>query len=671
MATPVRPSVLIADNNAFYLATIGDLYREMGFDVRVARDGIEALEQINASCPDLLVLDLIMPRIDGAQVCSLVKGRPGLSRVRVIILSGILADEIDDVASIGADAYVAKMPMEQIAAELREVTRALLDEAPGPTPRIHGFDKMYRREVVIELLSERRTRREILDSLSEGILELSDDGRLLAANRAFETMSGRARAEMLSLRLDEIFPTSRIRFESLYAELRAGAPLASATLEHAGRVLHVTLHRLARPAGSDEDDTLARAMRASSPAPRHETAAMGFTLLVQDVTQRAQAERERERLRARLAQSEKMSAIGLLVSGLAHELNNPLTSVLGYAQLLQQRHADPSLRADLGKIVTGANRCKGIVEDLLVFARSAHPVKSPVDLNEVLLEVAAAFRERVQEIQGDLALDLAPDLPRLTADRVQIAQAVEHVLDNAVQALAGWQGRRRIMLRTSAEAGRVRIEVADSGPGIPVSMLGKVFEPFFSTRPVGQGAGLGLSAAYGIVTAHRGRIVASSPPEGGALLRIELPSVLEARTETLDAAEAAGPLPVQDSGRSILIVDDESIVVELLADLFSDGGHRIDTAMSGREGLRKLRANTYDLIVLDLRMPDLPGQQVYEELKRERPDLLPRILFITADTLTPEVRGFLDDTLRPWLQKPFSIESLMDRARAILAETAS
>jgi two-component system NtrC family sensor kinase len=667
-----RPSVLIADNNRFYRTAIGDLYREMDYDVRVAQDGIQALEQINAARPDLLVLDLIMPRIDGAQLCALVKGRKDLRSMRVIILSGILADEIDDVGSIGADAYIAKMPLEQIAPELREVSRALMSGEPGPSPRIHGFDRMYRREVVLELLRERRTRREILDSLSEGIVELSEDGRLLAANRAFQIMCGRTEADMLSLRLDEILPASRVAFEALYAEVRSGAAVGCATLEHEGRILQVKLHRLQHE-NREADDAVRQAMRAAaagvpSRVPEGEPG-VGYTLLVEDCTQQARADRERERLGVRLAQSERMSAIGVLVSGFAHELNNPLTSVLGYAQLLQHRHADPGLSCDLGKIAAGANRCKEIVENLLVFARSVRPAKALVDPNEILLEAAASARGRMQEIRAELDVDLAPDVPRVLADPGQLTQAIEHILDNAVKALSDWHGERRISLRSMVEGERVRLEIADSGAGIPAAVMGRIFQPFFSTRPVGQGAGLGLSAAYGIVTAHGGRISAGAAPGGGAVLRLDLPRAPEGT-----AAAAVNPRGVERapgaSGRSILIVDDEAVVAELLADLFEEGGHHIDTAGNGREGLRKLRSGAYDLIVLDLRLPDMPGQQLYEELRRDLPALLPRILFITADTLTPEVRAFLDDTARPWLQKPFSIESLMDRAGAILAAGA-
>ncbi len=661
MTPSSSPSVLIADNNRLFLSAIRDLYVEMGYEVRTARDGIEALELLEQKPPHLLLLDLIMPRIDGGRLCALVKSRHEYKDVRVIILSGILADEIHDPHTIGADAYVAKMPLDQIAAELRHVSAALMEGKAGPLPLVHGFEKMYRREVVLELLEERRTRRAILDSLSEGIMELSDDGRLLSVNRAFERIVGSPESSLLSRRLEEIFPGASAELAALLDASRDGASVAHTTLSHQGRELEIKLHRLGPDPSADEGDVQRALRRAAAAAPGISDGmdGVGYTLLVEDITRKAHAERDRERLRRRLAQSEKISAIGLLVSGLAHELNNPLTSVLGYSQLLQQRRADPELGPDLARIASGALRCKAIVENLMIFARSARPARAPVDLNELVMEALSVHRDRLQSLGAGLNLDLASDLPAIEADREQIVQAVEHVLDNAVKALAETGGARALHLRSMRHGEGARVEIRDSGPGIPPEAAGRIFEPFFTTRPVGQGTGLGLSASYGIVTAHGGRIQAANVPAGGVLVTMDLPG---------RPAEAAAPLTAGAAGspRHILIVDDEVVVVELLADLLEGTNHRIDTATSGREGLRKLMANDYDLVVLDLRMPDMPGQVLYERLAADRPAMLNALMFITADTLTPEVRGFLDRTRRPWLQKPFAIESLLERARAIL-----
>ncbi|HKY33965.1 MAG TPA: response regulator [Candidatus Polarisedimenticolia bacterium] len=660
------PSVLIADNNDFYLQSIGDLYRELGFEVRTARDGMEALQRIRQRRPDLLVLDLIMPRIDGAQLCALIKARPELSPVKVIILSGILADEIQDVESIRADAYVAKMPLAQIAAALKAISSDLLGGASSDAPLIYGFEKMYRREVVLELLQQRRTQRAILDSLSEGIVELSEDGRLLAVNDPFERIAGRSESDLLSLTLEEVLPGASAEVASLFQTLASGSSLAASEAAHRGRDLFLKLHRLA--AEEDEDRPLRQAMKeaagqglARAPARRP-----GFTLLVEDVTDKVKAERDREALRARLAQSEKLSAIGLLVSGLAHELNNPLTSVFGYAQLLRQRHPDARMQADLGQIVEGARRCRTIVEELMSFARGVRPRKEPLDLNAVVLDVTASHRDALSAAGARLSLDLAPRLGEVMADRALIAQALDHVLDNAVKALAEARGGRLVTIATFEREDRAVIEVADNGPGIPEELLGKVFQPFFTTRRVGQGAGLGLSAAYGIVRAHSGSLTASSRPGGGAVLRLGLPLAGAGQHESGPAGESEEALP---RGCRVLIVDAETVVVELLADFFEGMVERIDTAATGHEGLRKARTASYDLILADVGMPDLPGERFWRELAAERPEAMNRLLFLSSGEPPAERRAFLEATGAACLMKPFSLEQLASRVRAILRKT--
>ena len=519
MPTDSSPSVIVADNNEFYRKVLKDFYAQLGFDVRVASDGIEALERLQERRPDLMVLDLIMPRIDGAQLCAWIKGSETYGGMPVIILSGILSDEIEDVESIRADAYVAKMPLDQIARTLQEISLSLVrGPRPGP-PLMQGFEKMYRREVVLELLQERKRRNELLDSLSEGIAELSSDRRVLRTNEAMNRMGGAAGNDILSRRLEEIFPESGARLLALFDGLEAGAPMADVEIRHGDRELRAKLHRL-EPERSGPDGAARR--DDGGPGPEPPCGAGGFMLLLDDITARARAEREREDLRARLAQSEKLSAIGLFVSGAAHELNNPLTSILGYAQLLRQRQ-DGTVARDLDRIRAGAERCREIVENLMAFAGEGRPRRVPADLNVLLMEAASSLREHMAEIGCDLELDLAPDLPPTHIDPGQIAQAFAHILDNAVRAAANAPGRRSLSVRSSREGEWLIVEVTDPGPGIPEDQLGRVFDPFFTTRQVGQGQGLGLSVAYGIVTAHSGRIGARNRVEGGTTVRVDLP----------------------------------------------------------------------------------------------------------------------------------------------------
>jgi len=389
---------------------------------------------------------------------------------------------------------------------------------------------------------------------------------------------------------------------------------------------------------------------------------------VEDITARTRAEGEREQLRSRLAQSEKMSALGLFVAGAAHELNNPLTSVLGYAQLLLQNDKAADVHKELEKIASGASRCKTILENLMAFARSNRPAKVPLDFNALLMESLAGYRERLRDAGIEVELEFASGLPETLADPLQILQAFHAILDNALKALTDFPGRRQLTITSSSASSRIAIEFSDTGPGIPQEILGKVFEPFFTTRQVGQGKGLGLSVAYGMVTAHAGRIQAKNRNEGGAHVRLEFPII--SRQEAIVAPEPRSgiePLRAPAPERRILIVDDESVVQELLVDILESGDHRIDTASNGKEGLRRIEEKEYDLIILDLRMPDMSGQQMYEALSRSRPELLGRLIFITADTLTPDVAQFLKSVGNPCLTKPFAVDTVMERVESVLA----
>lgn len=670
MSKRVAPSVLVADNNEFYRQVLGDFYRERQFDVRVARDGVEAVELIEQARPDLLVLDLIMPRIDGAQLCAWVKDQEQLKSIPVIILSGILSDEIEDVEAIRADAYIAKMPLDQIGEPLERVSRDLLRGERPESPLLHGFEKMYRREVVLELLQERRTRRDILDSLSEGIVELSRERRILRANRAFEAIVKCAGSDLLYRRVEEIFPEGGEDLLELFDAVGRGAAVATAAFRDGDRSLQAKLHRF-EPDGDAGGHPVARVVMVTAKINekvRLQTMVQsaGYAMMLEDISERVRSDREREQLRARLAQTEKMSAIGVFVSGAAHELNNPLTSVLGFAQLLADRHAEPDLRRDLERIASGARRCKNIVENLMAFAATLRPERVRVSMNELVLEAIAGHKDRLREINAELSLDLAPDLPDASADAGQLIQAFNLILDNAFKALAETSSRRLLNVTTSLEGDHARAEFADSGPGVKEEHMSRVFEPFFTTRPVGAGAGLGLSVAYGLVAAHDGRIGVRNRPGGGAVFTVEVPAGVVPDLAEAGDAPAAGP-----SRPTILIVDDESVIVDLLREVFEGMAARIDTAANGLAGLEKIRSNDYDLILLDLRMPDLSGQQIYEELARRLPKVLDRLIFMTGDTLTADVQRFIEQVGNPCLAKPFSVKNVIESARKVLAAGAS
>jgi two-component system NtrC family sensor kinase len=391
------------------------------------------------------------------------------------------------------------------------------------------------------------------------------------------------------------------------------------------------------------------------------------------VTLRARAERQRteaelQRQREMLYQTEKLASMSQLRAGVAHELNNPLSVMIGRAGLLRQQVGEGPLAGQAEQIAEAAERCARIVRNFLALARQRPPERQRVLLNQVVREAVEllGYQLRVDSVEVELAL--AEELPALWADPHQLHQVVVNLVSNAHQAMRAGAGPRRLTLATRAEAGagRVVLEVNDTGPGIPPEIQARIFEPFFTTKPPGQGTGLGLSLCQSIVEGHGGAIRVESRPGGGARFTVELPVEAPQRADQARVAEQWTPVRNKD----VLVVDDEADLADLLADILSADGHRVDTASNGAVALSKLRERVYDLILTDLRMPDMDGPAFYRELERSHPDLARRVVFMTGDVHTASVREFLETAAAPTLAKPFEPDEVRRVAARVLRARA-
>ena len=388
-------------------------------------------------------------------------------------------------------------------------------------------------------------------------------------------------------------------------------------------------------------------------------------------------------IQSKLLQTEKMAALGQLVSGIAHELNNPLTSIQGYAQLLVSRRSSSDRIADARRISLEAARASRIVKNLLLFSREARSERRAVNLNEVIERTIAlrAHELKIENIAVDLSFDAA--LPQALADAAQVQQAVLNLIVNAEQAIqqgrgqGGGQGRIRIRTRRLSGE-RIGMEISDDGPGIPPEIVSRIFDPFFTTKPVGEGTGLGLSIVYGIVQEHGGEVGVESQPGRGATLTVELPALSAAALDYAGEEPAARshtvavvPVPrivrVASRPERILVVEDEPTVSQLIADVMSEEGHPVETLLDSREALDRLKGNKYDLIICDLKMPHLDGAGLYRELVACGSPLQHRLLFVTGDTMSPRSLEFLTSCGVPYLAKPFLVEELKEAVRRALA----
>jgi len=369
--------------------------------------------------------------------------------------------------------------------------------------------------------------------------------------------------------------------------------------------------------------------------------------------------RELEEAQSQLIQAEKMSAVGLLVSGVAHELNNPLAGVVGYSQLLLKEDVGERIRRGLEKINKEAERCKKIVQNLQTFARKRKPQKDYIGINgisESTLELRS-YQLRVDNIAVELDLD--PDLPKTMADFHQLQQVFINILVNAHQAMVEKGGGGRLAIRSRDREDFIRVEIRDSGPGIPEENLPRIFDPFFTTKEVGQGTGLGLSLCYGILEEHHGRIAARNDPGGGAVFTVEIPILpCDVPEQTLARPAAASAKTMDAAVRNILVVDDEVTIVDILYEVLKSDGYRVDTALSGTVALKKLEKERYDLIISDLKMPGMSGQELYDRIRVLDRTLARKIIFSTGDVVSDETRTFLEACGNAYLQKPFEIETI-------------
>jgi PAS domain S-box-containing protein len=389
--------------------------------------------------------------------------------------------------------------------------------------------------------------------------------------------------------------------------------------------------------------------------------------LVRDVSERKRLDDQSRDLYQQLLQAEKMAALGQTISGVAHELNNPLATILSWAERLAEKARDDTATRGLAVILAESERAARIVRNLLTFARKRQSTRSLIDLNQVVQETMAlrSYEQRVRNI--DVVAALASGLPPVFADAHQIQQVLLNLVINAEHAILTSNGRGTLVIRTwhDAEHDAVALEVSDDGPGIPAEVKSKIFDPFFTTKETGKGTGLGLTVAYAIIQEHGGSIRADSPPSGGATFVVQLP-VSGADDPARPRPPAASHGAIQQ-GASVLLIEDERALAMAVSEALLDAGLKVDHAGDGQEALARVRQNAYDVIICDLKMPKVDGIALYRAIAAATPSLARRVIFVTGDVAGAETERFLEESGCRWLTKPFRLGDLLRSVREALA----
>ncbi len=376
---------------------------------------------------------------------------------------------------------------------------------------------------------------------------------------------------------------------------------------------------------------------------------------------------EKRRLQEQLLQSEKMSAIGQLIAGVAHDLNNPLASVVGFSDLLSEAaDVPPRLAEPLAVIRQEAERASAIVRNLLSFARRQEGERQLQSIRPILESTHQLLKNQLLAARIELTLTFEPGLPEVEVHANQIKQVFINIINNAAQAIAsthakGRAGGGRIEIATKCEPDGLSVHISDNGPGIPEAVAQRVFEPFFSTKSEGEGTGLGLSICLGIVKEHGGNITVDPGGAGsgrGATFSVELPTGVRAASSLAGGAETEPAPADRHEQLRVLVVDDEPHILHYMQATLESWGHEVVLAHDGSQALKRALMQPFDLIICDLRMPRLGGREMFHTLARMHPTVADRIIFATGDTVRGDTLQFLEELGRPFLQKPFKLDAL-------------
>lgn len=367
---------------------------------------------------------------------------------------------------------------------------------------------------------------------------------------------------------------------------------------------------------------------------------------------------QQKRIETQIMQIEKMSDLGQLIASMVHELNNPLTGVIGYSEILLGFDCDEKIKRILNIIHSEALRCHKIVENLLNFSRQYEPQKEYTQINDVIESTLNLRKYQLDLKNIEVELRLSDNIPKTLADPYGMQQVFMNIINNAQQAMEEYTNQGKLVVETKLEDSRIFISFSNNGPHIPKENIIKIFEPFFTTKAIGKGTGLGLNICKSIVENHGGVIRAESKEGKGAKFIISLPLVIEnsciVAESKLDKTQIDNP----EISLKILVVDDEEKIQSLFMELLGMLGHKIIAARNGNQAIEELNKGEFDLIFCDMKMPEISGEMFYNIIKSQKPELANRIIFITGDVINPETRNFLQSTNNLYINKPFTIEEV-------------
>jgi len=574
----MKKKILVVDDNRMMLNFLIKTLEREGHQVVSAEDGFSALEILTSFTPDIMFIDLIMPKIGGDKLCRIVRKMQGLEDCYLVIISAAVAEMEFDYTEIGANTCIAKGPFAKMAEHVLEAVK----EAASPrgderSTQIVGLDGVYARQMTKELLSRNRHLETILESIAEGILEVYSE-RIVYANSAAVALFDMPLEKLLTSYFSDLFDKTLLpRLESLL-KLETEEPIEIGLknpLELNGRLVTII----------------------SLPV---KTRPLTTIILITDIT-------ERRRLQMQLQHVQKMEAIGTIASGVAHNFRNTLAGILVNSQVLRMNYQDNSEILKLtARIETSVNRGVQLVDGLMQFSRKQ------IKKEFKRLNLATVIQETYQLIKEsfDKRIAIEMDIPQsipIMGDYTGLSLVLMNLFTNARDAMPAG-GELRIEARQGED--RVLVIVSDTGHGMDEDTVEKCFDPFFTTKEVGKGTGLGLSTTYGIIKSHEGKIDVRSEPHKGTAFRLSFQAAISEEEESREHLAEI----VRGSGQKVLVVDDEIEMLEAMPNLLENLGYQAAIASSGKEAIDKYKSWHPDAVLVDIGMPEMDGIACMEKI---------------------------------------------------------
>ena len=629
----MKKKILVVDDDRVILKFVTKFLTREGHEVLTAEDGFAALDLLSTFNPDIIFFDLIMPKIDGKKLIRIVRSMPQLNDCYLIIVSAAVAEIDFDFQETGADSYIAKGPFSSMANHIREAIET--SDAPrnreDPKP-IRGLDNVYARQLTKELLSRNRHLETILESMAEGILEVYTN-KVVYANGVAMSLLASSQEKILAAYPPDLFDenTGR-RLDKIFQEGvdQSAAIGEKAPVELNGRQITIKVLPV-----TGEPATV--------------------ILMITDVT-------ERRRLEMQLQHVQKMEAIGTIAAGVAHNFRNTLTEILVNSQLIQMSYKDESGLHDVaGRINTSVRRGARLVDGLLQFSRKQIKEEFEIiDVADVIDELCQIIRKSFDQ-KIDIQTDLPGELP-IMGDATSLSQALMNLCNNARDAMPdGGQ----LIIKAVRQGKQVIVTLTDNGAGMDREAVGKCFDPFYTTKPIGKGTGLGLSTTYGIIKSHDGMISVDSQPDLGTTFKILFSLALD---EKQSEQEDDSPAIIRGNGQQVLVVDDEPEILKAMQDLLEYLGYKPELAANGKKGLEEYQSKSPDAVLMDINMPEMDGITCIEKILNYDPNANISIFSGYEEDGVEGMSQRAKDSIKDYLAKPVGLEALSALLAKMLQE---